>query len=78
MSGLQKDQKFIQIENLPQLRLAPPAQYHEKVAKVTDMIGETSDSAAVVKKQNSSTQLRDLRAKGSSLNLPMRTSIFGE
>ncbi|KAK3007528.1 hypothetical protein RJ639_013236 [Escallonia herrerae] len=33
LTNLQKDHKMIQIENMPQLRLAPPAVYHEKVKK---------------------------------------------
>ncbi|RYQ98581.1 hypothetical protein Ahy_B07g086328 [Arachis hypogaea] len=31
LNSLQKNERFIQIENLPQLRLVPPFVYHEKV-----------------------------------------------
>ncbi|KAL6985510.1 pyruvate dehydrogenase (acetyl-transferring) [Sarracenia purpurea var. burkii] len=37
LTNLQKDQRLIQIENVPQLRLAPPAVYHEKVKKGSDL-----------------------------------------
>ncbi|MCI09034.1 vacuolar protein sorting-associated protein 8-like, partial [Trifolium medium] len=30
LSSLQKNPRFMQLENLPPLRLAPPAVYHEK------------------------------------------------
>ncbi|KAJ9188216.1 hypothetical protein P3X46_003597 [Hevea brasiliensis] len=35
LTNLQKDERLVQIENIPQLKLAPPAVYHEKVKKRT-------------------------------------------
>ncbi|OIW02356.1 hypothetical protein TanjilG_08503 [Lupinus angustifolius] len=65
LNSLQKNQRFIQIENLPQLRLAPPAVYHEKVNKVPGFLaGEHSNSSAVVEKQSRNKQNRELRVKG--------------
>ncbi|KAF1890216.1 hypothetical protein Lal_00025549 [Lupinus albus] len=65
LNSLQKNQRFIQIENLPQLRLAPPAVYHEKVNKVPGFLaGEHSNSFAVVEKQSRNKQNRELRVKG--------------
>ena len=82
LSSLQKDQRFMQIENLPQLRLAPPAVYHEKVSRVTNHVaGETSSSssAAVADKQSSNKHHRvELRVKGSSYRFPLKSNIFGE
>lgn len=79
LNSLQKNQRFMQIENLPQLRLAPPAVYHEKVNKVTNFLaGESSSSSAVVEKQSRNKQNRELRVKGSSIRFPLKSSIFGE
>lgn len=79
LNNLQKDQKLVQIENMPQLRLAPPAIYHEKVKKGTDLLtGENSSSLANIEKSSKKRQTRDLKLKGSSLRFPLKSSIFGE
>lgn len=79
LTNLQKDQRLVQIENLPQLRLAPPALYHERVKKGTDIFtGESSNGLVKIEKQNKSRQLRELRVKGSSLRFPLKSSIFGK
>lgn len=80
LTNLQKDQRLVQIENMPQLRLAPPAVYHEKVKKGTNIFtGESSDSLAKIEKPSKNRKLRDLRVKGSSLRFPpLKSSIFGE
>ncbi|KAK7275442.1 hypothetical protein RIF29_16559 [Crotalaria pallida] len=79
LNSLQKNQRFMQIENLPQLRLAPPAVYHEKVNKVPSFLaGESSNSSAVVEKQSRNKQNRELRVKGSSIRFPLKSSIFGK
>jgi vacuolar protein sorting-associated protein 8 len=78
LASLQKDQRLVQIENVPQLRLAPPAVYHERVKKGTDIFtGESSNGLAKIEKQGKNRQLRDLRVKGSS-RFPLKSSIFGE
>lgn len=77
LSSLQKENRFAQVESLPQLRLAPPALYHEKVNRVTLVAGESSSSAAVAVKQNQNRQNRD-RVKGSPIRFPLKSSIFGE
>ncbi|KAK7389741.1 hypothetical protein VNO78_25031 [Psophocarpus tetragonolobus] len=79
LSNLQKNQRFMQIENLPPLKLAPPAVYHEKVSKVTDFLpGESSNSSAAIVKQSRNKQNRELRVKGSSIRFPLKSSIFGK
>ncbi|XP_057454917.1 uncharacterized protein LOC130746339 isoform X2 [Lotus japonicus] len=79
LNSLQKNQRFMQIENLPQLRLAPPAVYHEKVSKVTDFLtGESSNRSAATEKQSRNKQNRELRVKGSSIRFPLKSSIFGK
>ncbi|KAJ7963418.1 vacuolar protein sorting-associated protein 8-like [Quillaja saponaria] len=79
LSKIQKDQKIIQIENLPHLRLAPPAVYHEKVNKVTSLLtGESSNNGAVIERPSKSRQHLELRIKGSSLRFPLKSSIFGK
>lgn len=77
---LQKQQRFVQVENIPQLRLAPPAVYHEKVKKGTDLLrGESSSDVATTEKHSSrSKQLKELKVKGSSLRFPLKSNIFGE
>ncbi|KAL2336271.1 hypothetical protein Fmac_010717 [Flemingia macrophylla] len=79
LSSLQKNQRFMQIENLPPLKLAPPALYHEKVSRVTDFLnGESSNSSSATEKQNRNKQNRELRVKGSSIRFPLKSSIFGK
>lgn len=79
LSSLQKDQRFMQIENLPQLRLAPPAVYHEKVSRVTNHVaGETSSSSSAAVADKQSSNKHQLRVKGSSYRFPLKSNIFGE
>ncbi|KAI5662969.1 hypothetical protein M9H77_22292 [Catharanthus roseus] len=78
LSILQKDQRSIQIDNMPQLRLAPPAVYHDKVKKGTDlMTGESSSSSSKAEKSSRSRLLQDVKGKGSSIRFPLRPNIFG-
>ncbi|XP_047318127.1 vacuolar protein sorting-associated protein 8 homolog [Impatiens glandulifera] len=78
LNNLQKDKKLIDVENIPPLRLAPPAVYHEKVKKGVEYLGgESSNGPAKVEKSSSRIkQFRDLKMKGSSLRLPLKSSIF--
>ncbi|KAJ9681025.1 hypothetical protein PVL29_020099 [Vitis rotundifolia] len=79
LTNLQKDKRAIQIENLPQLRLAPPAVYHEKVAKGIDFLtGESSSAIVKIEKPSKTRQLRELKVKGSSIRFPLKSSIFGK
>ncbi|XVF80311.1 hypothetical protein PTKIN_Ptkin15bG0060800 [Pterospermum kingtungense] len=79
LSNLQKDQRLSQIENLPQLRLAPPAIYHEKVKKESEVLaGDSGSHLGAIEKPNKSKQLRELKLKGSSLRFPLKSSIFGK
>jgi len=80
LTNLQKDQRLIQIENRPPLRLAPPALYHEKVKKGNDHMAESSsDGLTTVEKPSKSRQLQELKAKGSSLRLSnIRPNVFGK
>lgn len=76
---LQKEQRFVQVEHMPQLRLAPPALYHEKVKRGDDILkGESSSNTARTEKQSRNKQLKDLKVKGSSLRFPLKSNIFGE
>ncbi|KAK6285862.1 hypothetical protein POUND7_012041 [Theobroma cacao] len=78
LSNLQKDQRLAQIEILPQLKLAPPAIYHEKVKKRSELLaGESSSHLGAIEKPSKSKQLRELKLKGSSsLRFPLKSSIF--
>lgn len=80
MTNLEREQKLVQIEKIPQLRLAPPAVYHEKVNKGADLLtAESSHSKVRTEKQSRNNQLKDLKIKGSSsLRFPLRSNIFGE
>ncbi|XP_052171048.1 uncharacterized protein LOC127787181 [Diospyros lotus] len=80
LTNLQKDQRLIQIENRPPLRLAPPALYHEKVKKGNDHMAESSsDGLTTVEKPSKSRQLQELKAKGSSLRLSnINPNVFGK
>lgn len=77
--NLQKSHQSMQIENMPQLRLAPPAVYHEKVKKRNvPSAGESSNGLAKTEKPSRSKHLRDVKLKGSSLRFPLKTNIFGK
>ncbi|KAM7277027.1 hypothetical protein ACFE04_018893 [Oxalis oulophora] len=81
LANLQNNQKLVQIETIPQLKLAPPVVYHEKVKRGTDVLtGGSSNSLAKTEKPNRKKQLRDLKVKGSpsSLRFPLKSTIFGE
>ncbi|KAE8703626.1 vacuolar protein sorting-associated protein 8-like protein isoform X2 [Hibiscus syriacus] len=79
LTNLQKDQRLAQIENLPQLRLAPPAIYHEKVKKGSGALaGESSSQVGAIQKPSKNMQLKELKLKGSSLRFPLKSSIFGK
>ncbi|KAL3830545.1 hypothetical protein ACJIZ3_019347 [Penstemon smallii] len=77
LNNLQRDQKLIQIENMPQLRLAPPAVYHEKVKKRT---GGSTSRVSETEKPIRSRQLKDVKVKvkGSSIRFPLKSNIFGK
>ncbi|CAN4126445.1 unnamed protein product [Withania somnifera] len=77
--NLQKSHQSMQIENMPQLRLAPPAVYHEKVKKRNvPSAGESSNDLAKREKPSRSKHLRDVKLKGPSLRFPLKTNIFGK
>ncbi|XP_015572370.2 vacuolar protein sorting-associated protein 8 homolog [Ricinus communis] len=80
LTNLQKDQRLVQIENMPQLRLAPPAVYHERVKKGPEVLtGESSSAIAKrIEKSSKRRQLRELKVTGSSLRFPLKSSIFGK
>lgn len=80
LSNLQKAQQSLQVDTLPQLRLSPPAIYHEKVRKngASSVMGEMSGTSIKSEKPNKRWQLRELRSKGSPNRFPLRSNIFGE
>ncbi|PQQ16057.1 vacuolar protein sorting-associated protein 8 homolog [Prunus yedoensis var. nudiflora] len=78
LTNLQRDRGLVEIENMPQLRLAPPAVYHEKVQKGTVLSpAESSSDLASIGKQSKTKQLKELKVKGSSLRFPLKSNIFG-
>ncbi|XP_077245678.1 transducin family protein / WD-40 repeat family protein [Tasmannia lanceolata] len=77
LSSLGKAQRTLQIDTLPQLRLTPPAIYHEKVKKGTDLIkGESSSIPVKSEKSTKLRQVKEIKAKGSSIRFPLKSSIF--
>lgn len=93
LTSLQIDNSLNYVDNTLQLRLAPPALYHEKVKndifseasssgkvkKETDLSrGESIGSFAKIRKASKSKQLRDLKLKGSSIRFPLKANIFGK
>ncbi|KAH9613347.1 hypothetical protein KSS87_008185 [Heliosperma pusillum] len=73
LNSLQK-KSATQTDTMPQLRLAPPAVYHDKVNKRNHFPGGSSEAT---EKQSKNRQLRDLKVKGSSLRFPLKSKIFG-
>ncbi|GAB2291147.1 hypothetical protein Dimus_025404 [Dionaea muscipula] len=78
LSNLEKNQKLIQIETLPQLRLAPPPVYHEKIRSAAQLSGERNRSLLDVEAVNRNKQARDLKGKGPAIRFPLRSKIFGK
>ncbi|CAH1429293.1 unnamed protein product [Lactuca virosa] len=82
LSNLHKQKEkrtMVQVDNIPQLRLAPPAVYHEKVKKGVGMlrVGESSDGIGIGSQKN--TQIKDLKkTKGSGVRFPLKSNIFGK
>ncbi|KAL2231217.1 UNVERIFIED_CONTAM: hypothetical protein Sindi_1716100 [Sesamum indicum] len=75
LHNLEKDQKSIQIENVPQLRLAPPALYHEKVKKgIAILTGESTSTLSTTEKARTR-RLGDVKVKGS---FPLKSNLFGK
>lgn len=78
LNNLQKNQRLIPNDTMPQLKLAPPAVYHEKVNKRTYFPSEASREGVMDGgKPSRSRQLRDLKVKGSSV-FPLKSRIFGK
>ncbi|KAL8138324.1 hypothetical protein V2J09_004325, partial [Rumex salicifolius] len=71
--NLQKNQRLVQLENVPQLRLAPPAVYHEKVVK-----GITARSSSSSLQPSKNKQITEIKAKTPSIRFPLRSKIFGK
>ncbi|PIN18586.1 hypothetical protein CDL12_08740 [Handroanthus impetiginosus] len=78
LHNLEKDQKLVQIENMPHLRLAPPALYHEKVKKGIDILAGESTSSVSTSEKPRSRQLTDVKWKGSSVRFPLKSNIFSK
>ncbi|KAI3830233.1 hypothetical protein L1987_04369 [Smallanthus sonchifolius] len=87
LSNLDQDKKrMIQVDNMPQLRLAPPALYQEKVKKGVAMLrGESSNNASSVgglankiDKIKMGKQIKDPKTKGSAARFPLKSNIFGK
>ncbi|XP_042405548.1 vacuolar protein sorting-associated protein 8 homolog isoform X1 [Zingiber officinale] len=78
LNNLQKNGKFLRTEALPQLKLSPPAIYHEKIQQRSiSVVGEPSDSAQKIDKPSKLWQLKDLKSRGSLNMFPLRSNIFG-
>ncbi|XP_050385748.1 uncharacterized protein LOC126802206 [Argentina anserina] len=78
LTNLQKHSGLVEIENMPQLRLAPPAVYHEKVKHGPVLSpGESSNDLASAEKKSKIKHLREVKLKGSSLRFPLKTNLFG-
>ncbi|KAL8494825.1 hypothetical protein ACS0TY_019127 [Phlomoides rotata] len=76
LHNLENNGNLTQLESMPQLRLAPPALYHEKVKKGKGTLTEESTSRVTEKPR--SKQLRDVKVKGSSRRFPLKSNIFGK
>jgi hypothetical protein len=84
LRNLKKEERMGQIENIPELRLAPPAVYHEKVKKGVGGLlsrgaqtSSSSSNSVPLKTVKNNRQLRDSKAKGSAIRFPLRSNIFG-
>lgn len=79
LSNLDQDKKrIVQVDNMPQLRLAPPALYQEKVKGVAMLRGETSNDTNKINKSRTGKQVKDPKTKGSAVRFPLKSNIFGK
>lgn len=79
LNNLREGQRSIQVENMPLLKLSPPAVYHEKVKKRNDVAnGESSRGSSIQGTTKGRQQLRDLKVKGSSVRFTLRSNLFGK
>ncbi|KAJ8763875.1 hypothetical protein K2173_003657 [Erythroxylum novogranatense] len=77
LSNLQREQRFMQMEIMPQLKLAPPAVYQERAQK--GPIISAGESSGLPLSQKPTKQLSELKVKGSSsLRFPLKSNIFGK
>lgn len=76
LHNLENNGNLTQLESMPQLRLSPPALYHEKVKKGKGIL--TEESTSRVTEKPTSKQLRDVKVKGSSRRFPLKSNIFGK
>lgn len=64
---------------MPQLRLAPPTVYHEKVNKRNHFSpGASSGGLMDAEKPSRNRQLRDLKVKSPQVRFPLKSKIFGK
>uniref|UniRef100_A0A803KZV0 RING-type domain-containing protein n=1 Tax=Chenopodium quinoa TaxID=63459 RepID=A0A803KZV0_CHEQI len=79
LNSLQKNQRLVTYDTMPQLRLAPPSVYHEKVNKRNHFTaGGSREGLMDSEKHSRNKQLRDLKVKGSSVRFPLKSKIFGK
>uniref|UniRef100_A0A803M377 RING-type domain-containing protein n=1 Tax=Chenopodium quinoa TaxID=63459 RepID=A0A803M377_CHEQI len=79
LNRLQKNQRLVTYDTMPQLRLAPPSVYHEKVNKRNHFTaGGSREGLMDSEKPSRNKQLRDLKVKGSSVRFPLKSKIFGQ
>ncbi|KAK9068340.1 hypothetical protein SSX86_012451 [Deinandra increscens subsp. villosa] len=86
LSNLDQEKKrTVHVDNMPQLRLAPPAVYQEKVKKgVSILRGESSNNTSTVgglanttDKIKTGKQVKDVKTKGAAVRFPLKSNIFG-
>nr|XP_043626179.1 vacuolar protein sorting-associated protein 8 homolog [Erigeron canadensis] len=82
LTNLDKDKRMIQVDNMPQLRLAPPAVYHEKVKKGVAMSrgdgGSNTSGIAKIEKTKMGKAIKDRKKKGSAARFSLKSNIFGK
>ncbi|XP_071726434.1 uncharacterized protein [Rutidosis leptorrhynchoides] len=81
LMNLDKDKRMVQVDIMPQLKLAPPTVYHEKVKKGVAMLqGESSNGGgrAKIEKTKTGKQSKNLKTKGSTGRFSLKSNIFGK
>ncbi|XP_020519433.1 uncharacterized protein LOC18428491 isoform X2 [Amborella trichopoda] len=78
LGNLQNTLKSLKIDPLPQLRLSPPAIYHDKVKKNTgNSKGGSTSSSRKGEKSNKNQRAGELTIRGtSSFQFPLKSNIF--
>ncbi|KAL6848559.1 hypothetical protein ACP4OV_021853 [Aristida adscensionis] len=76
LNNLQKAQKSFHIETVPPLKLSPPAIYHEKIQKRTNLVSEPSKHSVRSQKPQKIWQMKEQNSRLTGNRPPQKSSVI--